>query len=100
MKKNKLHLKDLSVHSFVTNMSQKENITIEGAAEGGVTISDGVIQCAVSQIKHICLTYEITEGAVSIASIVTSIIRSAKTDCAAATRAIVNCDDTFSPCKV
>jgi hypothetical protein len=105
MKNKKLSLRELTINSFVTSINKKQKDTFNGGVGVGTedpvacAVTNDPVICALSQIKHICLTIEITETAESIASIIGSIVRSnANTECAGATH--LNCNDTFSPCKV
>lgn len=97
MKKEKLALKELSINSFVTCVNENEKQTFEGGSFWQNTLE--AIAHSFSMVKHICLPVEVTEATVSVASIVTSIIKSNNgADCAGATH--LNCKETFSPCKV
>lgn len=90
MKKEKLRIEELAVNSFVTSIGKAEKHTLNG----GVSIA------IISFALHAHEAYETVEATETIASIVTTVIRSAQTDCAGATREIVNCNATISPCKL
>jgi hypothetical protein len=106
MKKEKLNLTELKINSLITNLSGTDGKTLDGGIDNegeGTTFlpSRNPITCGLSQLLHICMPFEVTELAPTLASVLGSVIRSGqRTDCAGATRAIVNCNETISPCRV
>lgn len=101
MKSQKLKIQELAVNSFITTISGEEKNTLKGEVGAIPTVSKNAIVCALSQIKHICLPFEITEATITINEISISVVNSNRnTDCTGATRPMNICNATVSPCKV
>jgi hypothetical protein len=93
---NKLNLKELSVTSFVTTVSENEKNTVKGGVWGDA------VSIAGSHIEDICLPLDVLEAVYTTIQIYKSIQNSnANGNCAGATH--TNCVGpraTWAPCRV